>query len=351
MPIVLSVGAADHGVRLPALDHDGGDDRGVGADDGAGVVGGGALAFHQSQVGIAVIGVSGIVLRIDHFHVPAGFKSQAQFGDAARDHVRPADQDRLGQSVVDHHLDGAQHPQCLAFGVDQALGLPGGGVEDRLHEHPGTEDEAAEALLVGVEVLDRTGRHAALHGRLGDRGRDFHDQPQVEGLGNQVFGAELQIFAPVGVGHDLGRFRHGQVGDRLDRGQLHLFVDGGGADVQGAAEDEGKAQHVVDLVGIVGPSGGDHGVRTDCLRLVGIYFRVGVGERQDEGLVGHSLDHVGGQDSGRGQAKEYVRVVDDLIEGTSLGVDGVAFLVGVHGLLSSLVDHSHVVHQGDVFLE
>src|SRR3546814_3851409 len=51
------------------------------------------------------------------------------------------------------------------------------------------------------------------------------------------------------LGHLLAR----QVGDRIGRRDLHLLVDRGGVDVERAAEDEGEAKDVVDLVRIIRP--------------------------------------------------------------------------------------------------
>ncbi len=41
----------------------------------------------------------------------------------------------------------------------------------------------------------------------------------------------------------------GQLGNRMHRRQLHLFVDRRRADVQRAAEDEREAKYVVDRLG------------------------------------------------------------------------------------------------------
>ena len=45
---------------------------------------------------------------------------------------------------------------------------------------------------------------------------------------------------------------------------LHFFVDGAGVHIQRTTEDEGKAQNIIDLVGVIGAAGGNHCVWT-CL--------------------------------------------------------------------------------------
>src|SRR5690606_38443202 len=102
-----------------------------------------------------------------------------------------------------------------------------------------------EVLRVGQ------GSHAALDGRLGHRVGDHGDQARVHRLGNDVLAAELQTADAVGLADLLGDRQLGQVAQRQGGGDLHLLVDAGGANVQGAAEDEGEAQHVVDLVRVV----------------------------------------------------------------------------------------------------
>src|SRR3546814_16221098 len=73
----------------------------------------------------------------------------------------------------------------------------------------------------------------------------------------------------LGRGHDVRHLDLRQVGQRIHAGNLHRLVDAGRADVEGAAEDEGKTQDVVYLVRVIGPAGGDHPVvahRLDVFR-------------------------------------------------------------------------------------
>ena len=76
--------------------------------------------------------------------------------------------------------------------------------------------------------------------------------------------------AGVGHGHFVGDFGLGELGDGTNGSHLHLFGDAGGADIERTAEDEGEAQHVVDLVHVVGTAGGDDGLRADFLTSSGM---------------------------------------------------------------------------------
>ena len=87
-------------------------------------------------------------------------------------------------------------------------------------------------------------------------GHDLH-QPRIERRRDDVIGAEAVRLAAIGRGDFLGHLLAGELGERLGGGDLHLLVDRRRPHVERAAEDEGEAEHVVDLVGIVGAAGGD----------------------------------------------------------------------------------------------
>jgi hypothetical protein len=137
------------------------------------------------------------------------------------------------------------------------------------HQQAGVIDEIVELVAVALHVLDRPRGDAGIHRRLGHRRRDLEDQARIEGLRDQVFGTEGQVFGAIGGGHHLGLLGVRQLGDGAHRGDLHRLVDGGGADVERAAEHEGEAQHVVDLVRVVRTAGADDGVGPHGLGLLG----------------------------------------------------------------------------------
>ena len=107
-------------------------------------------------------------------------------------------------------------------------------------------------LLAVFGKVHRILRHAGVHGRLGDGRRFPHQHARIERLGDDVVDAKLQALDAVGPADGVGHIFLGQRRQGMGGCQLHLFVDGGGAHVERAAEDEGEAQNVVDLVGIVG---------------------------------------------------------------------------------------------------
>src|SRR5690606_14070380 len=203
---------------------------------------------------------------------------------------------------------------------------------------------------VGVQILDGPGGDTAGHGGLDHREGDFLDQARIEGLGNQVFTAELELLAGVGRGGGLGDRPGGQIGDGPHAGLLHLGIDGGGAAVEGAAEDEREAEDVVHLVGVVGASGGEDGVGAGGAGHLRHDLRHRVGHGEDQRIPGHLLDHVAIEHVGAGQAEEQVGVGDGVVDGAIGGVHRVLGLPGVHALLAALVDDAVAVEHADVFL-
>ena len=177
--------------------------------------------------------------------------------------------------------------------------------EQRLHDEAGTEDEAVELIAVGVEIGDRPPRNAALHRRARDRRRDAQHQPRIKRARDQRSLPEQNGLAAIRLRRDLGGRLARQRRDRRDRRLLHRFVDFARADIESAAKDVGKAEDVVDLVGIVGAAGADHRVRPGFKRKLRHDFRVRVGERHHQRVVRHLLEHLGLQHAGRprGQGK------------------------------------------------
>ena len=86
---------------------------------------------------------------------------------------------------------------------------------------------------------------------------------------------------------------------------LHFFVDAGGAAIEGAAEDAGEGEDVIDLVGEVGASRtNDASAGAFC--EVGHDFGGGVSHGEDDGIDRHGADHIFGYDVGGGDTDKDV---------------------------------------------
>ena len=251
VPQILAEGAADQTVGFAPVDHDGGNGRGIGAHHGAGNVGRHPAPGHQFVVGAPVIAVAGIVFRVHQLKIAVWPDRQAGALAAHGHHIRAADQDRHIGGVLDQRKGGAQHALILAFLKDDAPRRRGRSLEDRAHDHGRAEDRAVQLLAVSLQIGQGARRHAGFHRGLGNGMGDHAHQARVKGLGDQVIRAEGHLFALIG-GRRLGAGRGaGQLCDAFDAGQLHGVIDLRGPHVQRAPEDEGKAQHVVDLIGKV----------------------------------------------------------------------------------------------------
>ncbi|XQU68068.1 NAD-specific glutamate dehydrogenase [Cupriavidus sp. H18C1] len=292
--------------------------------------------------------IARIVLGIDQLEIDARLQAQAGLVDAHLDHVRTADQDRTRQALVDHGLHRAQHALFLALGIGDTLGRGLGGREHRLHDQAGVVDVLRQLLAIGLEVLDRTRGHTRLLRGARDGRRDLLDQALVERRRDDVVGAELQFLARVGGGHRVVGLGLGQLGDRLDAGQLHFLGDLGRTAIERAAEDVREAEDVIDLVRIVRTAGGDDAVGARGLGHFRTDLRLGIGQRQDDGLVGHRLDHLGGQHAGSRAAEEHVRAFDDVGQRAGRGVLRVAGLVGLHVGVAAGEDHALRIDHVDV---
>ena len=133
-------------------------------------------------------------------------------------------------------------------------------------------------------------------------------------------------------------------------GDFHLRGDGGRTSVQGTTEDVGEAQDVVDLVRVVGATGGHDRVRAHLQHFFGQDFRCGVGQRQDERLGRHFLHHLGLQHAARRQAQKHIGAVNHFRQSAHIGFLHELDFVFVHQLGAAFINHACQVGDPDVFV-
>ena len=126
--------AADGGVRLALVHHHRRDQRLVAAHLDTRVLGRHAFALGELLIAPPVVAVARIELRIHQLDLLAGPHAQAEPLEALRHHLRPADDDRLREALVDHDLHRAQHALVLALGVGDAARRRLCRGEQRLHD-------------------------------------------------------------------------------------------------------------------------------------------------------------------------------------------------------------------------
>ena len=188
---------------------------------------------------------------------------------------------------------------------------------------------------VAVQVLNRTLRHAGIHGCFRNRERHIDEQPCVERFWYQVGRSESQLLVLVDTGDLIRRCTLGKRRDGVHTGDFHGVVDSCCANIKGTPEQERVTQHVVDLVRIIRPARRNDRVGTCLKGDFRQYLRRRIGQRQDERVARHFLHHLIAQHIGRRQAEEYVRIDDYVIECPQFRPDRVLVLVFIHVFLAT----------------
>ena len=193
----------------------------------------------------------------------------------------------------------------------------------------GLAQQTLQPIPVLVEIDGRLG-DAAFHGRLGYR-RGFPDQhPVVERLGDQIFGSEFQTVDTIGLHHGIGDILLGQAREGAGCSPLHLFVDASGPYIQGPPKDEGKAQHIVDLIREVGATCGHDHIRARSLGVVVGDLRFGNGHGEDDRVVVHTANHLRADTVGGRESDKHVGTSQSLGERSHISVGAQLLFVGIH---------------------
>src|SRR6185437_12866078 len=208
--------------------------------------------------------------------------------------------------------------------------------------------QAALELFAILNNIHRFLGDAGFHGSASHGGSLPNQHARIEGLGNDVIGPKGEALHAVSAADAVGHVLLGQRGEGAGGSQLHFFVDGGSVYIEGTAEDEGEAEHIVNLVGIIGAPGGHNDVGADGAGFVVGDFGIGVGHSEDNWFGGHGADHVRGKGALHRQADEHVAALDGFRQGTKRSSEGEALLVGIHTLLAAGVNHAFGVGQDDV---
>ena len=192
----------------------------------------------------------------------------------ARDDVGAADQHRPRDALVHRGLRRAQHALVLAFGVRDALGrrlaasnTGSIGRAGLVYERVSWSRYASKSSIGRVATPLSMAAFATAGAMRGD-------EPRIERARDQVVGTERRRLLAVRQRDDVGRLGPRELGERAHRRELHLLVDRRRAAVERAAEDERKAQRIVDLVRIVRAAGADQAIGPRGLRELGPDLRL-----------------------------------------------------------------------------
>ena len=257
------------------------------------------------MIGAPIVAIPLIAFGVHHVKITPRLDHKSRTFDPALDHIGAADQDGRIDRFLYHCLCGADHAFILALGENDApFGLTGR-VKNASHEQRRFINLLLQTALIGVQINVALGRTRCDSGTR-DRDRNAWQKARIERLGDQIFGAKSQGFTLIGLSH-LGRGGFtGQPGDCFDTGQFHGIVDVIGRHVQRTPENEGKTQHVVDLIGKIRAPRGDHRTRRGLARLIRHDFGRGIGQREDDRILGHSAHEIGRQKAWPRQPQKHI---------------------------------------------
>ena len=251
-----------------------------------------AVPLQTSVERVDIVLALGREAGVDDFQLGLG-RIQPGQSHVALDQLLPADQDGRAQALALERVGGADDARLLALGKDDAP------ARTRLQRHRYLLQQSrrrigapGETVAIGVHVRNDAARHAGVHRRLRDERGDVMDEPGVEGCRDDVLRPELQLLALIGGGHLVRHVFASQGRESVRASDLHFQIDPPRPHVQRTTKDVGKAQHIVDLVGIIGASGGDDRVGPHGVDILGRDLRIGVGHGEDDRLVGHRPHHV-----------------------------------------------------------
>ena len=198
-----------------------------------------------------------------------------------------AQQHRLTDALVLGLHGGFEHGGVYGLGKNHPLWMFACRVIEFLGKFALLPQHLSQSFLVAVPIVDSNPCHPTLYCCLGHGCRHLSDQSWVNGLGNKIIRAKGQFVHLIHIVHHIGHGLFSQIGNGVDSSQLHLFVDGRGVHVKGTSEDIGEAYHIVDLVGIVRPSGAHQhiGTTVHCVFIRNLRHRIGQGKH--DGLIGH----------------------------------------------------------------
>jgi hypothetical protein len=167
------------------------------------------------------------------------------------------------------------------------------------HHLVGSTQTALERFAVLAEI-DGEARHAGFNGSLSDCGCLPDEHVRIKRFRDDVLGAKLEAVEAIGAEDGIGHVLFGEGGQSPRGGKLHLIVDGGGPDIERAAENEGEAKDVVHWLGK-----SEQPVATMASRVVAD-FRVGIGESEDQRARRYGRDHFRRNRAASRESEEYV---------------------------------------------
>ena len=264
------------------------------------------------------------------------------------DTLLPANEDRCAKPLGHERIGGADDLLFLALREHDAFRQPAYALHDSLHGPGDRIPTSGQLRLVSIEIDERAPRDARGHGRLRHRYRHDVHETRVERHRDDVFPAEPGTRAMIRRGNLIRHVFARESGQRVRSRDLHFHIDRLCPDVERAPKNIGKAENVIDLVGVVGPTGGDDDVVAGLPRLFRSNLGVRVRHCKNDRIARHGFDHLRRQRALGGQPKKDVGADHRLVERSERRFDGMGGLPLVHALGAAAIDHALGVAQHHV---
>ena len=202
---------------------------------------------------------------------------------------------------------------------------------------------------IGIEI-HRFLSDSAAHRGFRD-GRGFpHQHSRIKWLRDQILASKLQAGHAIGAADRVGDIFLRQVCQRARGGQFHLFVDSSRAHIKRSAENKWESENIVDLVGIIGTTGGNDHVWTARLGFLVGDFRIRIRHGEDNRIGRHGSDHVTVDRAFDRKSGKHISPDHRFGERAHFGFLREALFVFVHSFFAALVHHALGVAEDDVLL-
>ena len=232
-----------------------------------------------------------------------------------------AKQNRMSNAFNLRLHGGLEHIE-VAFGKHNALGVTASGIAELTDKLVVVTHHVTQTVVVGIPIGNRLAGHATFDSGLGHSDGHIGQQTRIERLRNQVFLTEGKALRVVSNVHHIRNRLVGKGCNSAHGSVLHVFVDAGGANVEGSTENVGETDNVVHLVRIVAAARRKNQVATACHGFFVADFGVRVGECENDRLVGHATDHFASQDISLGEADEHICTLHGIFKRFDVGAVG-----------------------------
>ncbi len=267
--------------------------------------------------------------------------------DEGVDGLLVPDQHRVGHPFPDDGLGSLEDLEVVGFGKYQPPGILLGLAAEVQNQPVFTAKSFLQVPFIFFPVGNRFPGHSGSYCRPRNSRGNRGNEPGIQRFGNQVVSAKGDVLQVISLADDVRHILPGQLSQGHDSGNLHLFIDGAGPDIQGPPEYVGKSQNIVDLVGkIAPPRGHDNVITAGFCHVIG-NFRIGIGQSHDDRLRRHTPDHLRGDDIPGRQPQKNIGIHHGLFQSAEVAVGDELLFDGVQ-IITPAVQNAPAVGHDDM---